>query len=100
MRFGSASHVRFGTTSENVAVTGFFTVALVAETVTAYTPGFVALPETMPVLASYLTPAGSPFTVSFGVESDSTSPSRSSANDPSASASYNSSIKYAISSGL
>ena len=76
--------VRFGTVSANVDSTAFVTDVFVALTVTVYTPGFVALPETTSVFVSNLSPAGRPETASFGSESDATRPPSASSYEPSA----------------
>ena len=66
------SGTRFGTVMSNLNSCALVTDAFVAFTVTVYTPGIVALPAIFIVVASYLTPAGRPVTVSFGSESDET----------------------------
>ena len=60
------------------------TEELVAETLTVYTPGAAAFPDTASVFASYFSPFGRPDTVSFGSESDFTHAPRSSEYEPSA----------------
>ena len=82
--------VKFGTTRLNACVTGVFTFAFVALTVTKLTPGAFALPEIVRVFAVKVMPDGSPVTLTVGF--DPVSIGRTSVNEPSASVVYEGSV--------